>query len=127
MRALTIALSLFVCLWSFVADAAPKVEKLPVAFGAWTGKGAGSWKGALRGKLNKECAFVGPKKARVLIEGTLTEQGKGVTVRVVVKATKTGEIVETKEFSFPRPQASGPKAVKMAKAIVEITRRAPTE
>ena len=109
------------------ASAAPKPEKLPVAFGGWTGKGAGSWKSALRSRLNKECVFVGPKKARALIEGTITEKGKGISLRIVVKAAKTGEIVETKEFAFSRPAASGEKAAKLARAIVEITRRAPTD
>lgn len=108
----------------------PKPEKLPVAFVPWTGKSANAFKGVLKGKLAKECVFVGPKKARVLIEGTVTEKeppSKAVTVKVVVKSAKTGEIVETKEFVFPRPSPSGDKMSRMAKAVVEITRRAPTE
>lgn len=105
----------------------PKPEKLPVAFGAWTGKGAGSFKSALRGKIGKECVVVPPKKARALLEGVVTEAGKGVTVKLVVKAAFNGEVVQSKEFSFARPSPQAGKVAQMAKAVVEITRRTPTE
>src|SRR5690242_10370844 len=70
--------------------AAPKPEKIPVAFGTWTGPSASTFKGALRKGLGKECRIVPPKGgARVIIHGTVTPQGKGFLVRVVIKMPKS--------------------------------------
>src|SRR5689334_12332628 len=91
---------------AFAEKVAP--EKIPVAFGSWKGPSASSFKSALRKGLGKECAVVS-KKARVVIEGVVTpsEGGKGVVVRVVVKSSSSGEIVESREFPSPKPQPSG--------------------
>ncbi len=117
---------LFSAATSFAA-AAPKPEKIPVAFGAWTGPAAATFKSALRHGLTKDCSAVSAKKARVLIEGVVAEQGKGVVVHVTVKSVKTGEIVETREFAFARPKPSQGQVNKMARAVVEIARRSPSE
>jgi hypothetical protein len=124
---LVLALTLVAAVPAAAADKEP-VEKIPVTFGSWTGPSASSFKSALKKGLGKDFTMVSAKKSpRVIIEGTSTEQGKGVVIRVIVKSPKSGEIIESREFTFSRPQPSGGTATKMIKATVEIVRRAPTD
>src|SRR4051794_10966316 len=121
------ALAALVLLAGSAQAGPPKPEKVLVAFGSWKGPGASSIKSALRQGLAKDCSFVSAKRARALIEGEIAEQGKGVSVRLTVKATKTGEVVETREFPLPKPSPSHAQAQKMARAVVEMAHRAPGE
>src|SRR5579859_338670 len=75
---------------------AEKPAKIPVAFGAWKGPHAGTFKSGLRRGLAKGCAVVGKNKARVIIEGEVTEQeNKHFSLRVVVKSPRgDGDIIE---------------------------------
>jgi hypothetical protein len=107
--------------------AAKPADKIPVAFAQWSGLRANSFKSALRSAVAKECRSVKPAAARVLVEGEVSEKGKGALVRLVLKNPKDGEVVESREFSFPRPQPSGPQVKKMGRALVEMARRAPAE
>jgi hypothetical protein len=102
-----------------------KADRTPVMFGSWKGPSARVFKSALRNGIAKECLVVGPKAARAIIDGEVREQGKGVVVRVIVKAAKSGEVVEQREFTFSRPQASRSQADRMGRAVADMARRAP--
>jgi hypothetical protein len=110
---------------SVAAAKAPPPPKVPAALGSWTGPSASRFKSALRHGLRKDCDIVSAKKARVLIEGVVSEQGKGVVVRVTVKSQKDGEVIESREFPFSKPTPSQAQGDKMGSAIAEIARRAP--
>lgn len=105
--------------------AKPKADRTPVVWGSWKGPGASGFKGALRRGISKEVLVVGPKAARAVIEGEVRPQGKGVIVRVIVKAAKGGEVVEQREFSFARPQASRSQIDRMGRAVADMARRTP--
>lgn len=106
----------------------PKPERIPVAMGAWKGPHAGSFKSGVRSAIAKDCVVVKAEKARVIVEGEVTpsEDGKKVTVKVVIKSPKTNEIVESKEYST-KPDPSVGQSKKMGHDLVEMARRAPTE
>lgn len=106
-------------------SAKPKADRTPVAFGSWKGPGASAFKSALRHGIAKECVVVGAKMARALIDGEVRPQGKGVIVRVIVKAAKGGEVVEQREFTFARPRASKSQTDRMGRAVADMARRAP--
>src|SRR3954454_9191648 len=80
---------------------AEKPVKIPVAFGAWKGPHAGRFKSAVRGTIGKDCVVVRTEKARVIIEGEVTEaeDTKKLTVKVLVKSPKTNEIVESRDYN----------------------------
>ncbi len=124
-RLVAVALLLLSSIGSARADKAPKPPKIPVVFGTWTGPSAGTFKSAVRKGIAKDCIVVAKKKARVVIEGTAEAQGKGAVVHVRVKAAKTDEIVETKDFTFARLSVSSGQAGKMGKAVAEIAGRSP--
>jgi hypothetical protein len=107
----------------------PKPEKIPVALGSWKGPGAGAIKDAVHRALGKECKVVGPKTktARVIVDGSVEEHGKGVIAHVIIKLPRSGEVVEQHEFTLPRPKPSRAQATKMAHKVAEIARRAPAE
>ncbi|HEX2568952.1 MAG TPA: hypothetical protein VH877_05280 [Polyangia bacterium] len=102
-----------------------KADKTPVMFGSWKGPGASGFKSALRHGIAKECAVVGAKAARAVIDGEVRPQGKGVVVRVIVKSAKGGEVVEQREFTFARPRASQSQVTRMGRAVSDMARRAP--
>jgi hypothetical protein len=102
-------------------------DKIPVSFGSWTGPSARTFKSALRHGLRKDCTVVGAKTARVIIDGVVSEQGKGVVVRVTVKSPKDGEIIESREFPFSKPTPSQSQGDRMGAAVVDMARRAPTQ
>ena len=108
---------------------AEKPAKIPVAFGGWTGPHASRFKSAVRGTIGKDCVVTRADKARVIIEGEATESDdkKKVTVKVVVKSPKTNEIVESREYSFSKPEPSSGQSKKMGHDVVERAKRAPTE
>lgn len=104
---------------------AEKPAKLPIAFGAWKGPSAGTFKSALRQALAKTCAVVPRGKARVVIEGEVRPQDKGVSVRVSLKSPRSDEIVESREYSFAKPKVSAGQAGKMGREVTEMVGRAP--
>jgi hypothetical protein len=110
------------------AALADKPERIPVAMGAWKGPHAGSFKSGVRSAIGKDCVVVKAEKARVIVEGEVTpsEDGKKVTVKMVIKSPKTNEIVESKEYST-KPDPSVGQSKKMGHDLVEMARRAPTE
>ncbi len=112
---------------SLALAASVKPEKIPVALGSWKGPKVGTFKDAMRRGLGKDCKIVGAKAARVVIEGTVSEQGKGFVLRVIVKLPKSGEVVEQRDFPFPKPRASKAQSDKMGRVVAEIARRAPAE
>jgi hypothetical protein len=124
-RSLFLLLAILVGIAGTAAAKPPAPDKIPVAFGSWTGPSASRFKSALRHGMQKTCAFVSAKKARALIEGVVSEQGKGVSVRVTVKSQKDGEVVESREFPFSKPTPSQAQGDKMGRAVAEIARRAP--
>ena len=106
---------------------AEKPEKVPVALGSWKGPSASTFKSALRRGLAKDCTFVKAKKARALIEGEVTSaDGKKLSVKVIVKATTTGEVVEQRSYQFAKPSVSAAMASKMGREVADSARRAPT-
>jgi hypothetical protein len=105
---------------------ADKPPKIPVAMGTWTGPHSGTFKSAVRNGVAKDCVVTKATKARVVIEGEVSEKEKGgFTVRVVVKSPKTNDIVESREYSFPKPQVSSGMSHKMGHDVVEIAKRSP--
>src|SRR5690348_5676258 len=108
---------------------AEKPAKIPVAFGGWTGPHAGRFKSAVRGTIGKACVVLRADKARVIIEGEVTESEdkKKISVKVVVKSPKTNEIVESREYSFGKPEPSSGQSKKMGHDVVEMAKRAPAE
>jgi hypothetical protein len=107
------------------AARAEKPPRIPVALGKWTGPHAGSFKSGLRGGISKECVVVRADKARVIIDGEVTGTDKPFKVRVIVKSPRTGDVVESREYTFQKPSPSGPQSRKMGHDVTEIARRAP--
>jgi hypothetical protein len=108
------------------ARGADKPPKIPVAMGKWTGPHAGSFKSSVRGAIGKDCVVVKADKARVVIEGEVTEkENKHLTLRVILKSPKTSEVVESKEYEFSKPSPSHGQAQRMGKDVFEMARRAP--
>src|SRR5215472_4683307 len=91
---------------------ADKPPKIPVALGKWSGPHSGSFKSALRSGLSKDCVVVRAEKARVIIDGEVSGD-KTFTVRVILKSPKTNELVESREFSFSKPDVSPARSRKM--------------
>jgi hypothetical protein len=109
-----------------MAAAAEKPPKIPVAIGKWTGPHAGTFKSAVRSGIGKDCQVVKPAKARVVIDGEVTEgDDKKLTVRVLVKSPKTDELVQSKEYTFAKPNVSHGMSQKMGHDLTEIARRSP--
>jgi hypothetical protein len=105
---------------------AEKPPKIPVAFGAWTGPHAGSFKSGVRSGVAKECAVVRAEKARVIIDGEVTEtEPKHFKLRVIVKSPKTNDIVESREYTFSKPEVSQGQSHRMGRDVFEIARRSP--
>jgi hypothetical protein len=105
---------------------AEKPEKLPVAFGAWQGPRAATFKSALRRGLAKECNVVAPKAARALIDGQVSsEDGKKFSVKVIVKSPKTKEIIEQREYTYSKPSVSQAQANRMGREVAAMARRVP--
>jgi hypothetical protein len=121
------ALVLWMTVFGFTATGrADKPPKIPVAFGKWTGPHASHFKSALRSAATKECAVVSASKARVIVDGEVTEkEDKHLSVRVLVKSPKTNELVESKEYVLAKPDVSKGQARKMGHDLFEIARRAP--
>jgi hypothetical protein len=103
---------------------ADKPPRIPVALGKWTGPHAGSFKSALRSGLSKDCVVVRAEKARVIIDGEVTGD-KTFSVRVILKSPKTNELVESREFTFSKPDVSQARSRKMGHDVAEMARRAP--
>jgi hypothetical protein len=108
-----------------IAEKAEKPEKIPVALGSWKGPSAGSFKGALRRGLAKDCTFTKPKTARAIIDGEVTQEGKKFTVRVIVKAAQSGEVLEQREYPYSKPSLSQGQTNKLGREVAEMVRRAP--
>ena len=106
---------------------ADKPEKIPVAMGKWKGPHAAGFKSALRRGLAKYCTIGSAKKARAIIDGEETEEGKKAKLTVIVRAAKTKEVVEQREYNFSKPSASAGQASKMGREVAEMAGRAPTE
>jgi hypothetical protein len=104
---------------------AEKPAKIPVAFGAWKGPHASTFKSGLRRGLAKGCAVVARNKARAVIEGEVTEADKKLTVRVTLKSPKSDEIIESREYSFAKPTVSAGMSNKMGHDVTEMAGRAP--
>jgi hypothetical protein len=107
------------------AARADKPARIPVAFGSWKGPHANTFKSGLRRGIAQDCVVVSPQKARVVLDGEVSEKGKGFAVRVIVKAPKTNEIIESKEYPFSKPSVSAAQSKKMGRDVVEMARRAP--
>jgi hypothetical protein len=107
------------------AARADKPVKIPVAMGTWNGPHAGTFKSAVRSGMSKDCVVTKAAKARVTVDGEVTEEEKGFKVRVVVKSPKTNDIVESREYSFAKPTVSSGMAKKMGHDVGEIAKRAP--
>jgi hypothetical protein len=124
-RSLKYLLMLFV-LGGAVAARADKPPKIPVAMGTWTGPKASRFKSAVRNGIAKECAVVRKDKARVVIEGEVkSDDDKHFSVHVIVKSPKTGDIVESRDYTSAKPQPSQAMSHKMGHDVTEIARRAP--
>jgi hypothetical protein len=129
-RAVTYVLMLFVVLGGAVARAEKpeKPEKIPVAMGTWTGPKASRFKSAVRSGIVavKECAVVRPNKARVIIDGEVkSEDDKHFAVHVTLKSPKTNDIVESRDYTFNKPEPSQNQSKKMGRDVTEIARRSP--
>jgi hypothetical protein len=122
---LTLIKSLLLLLVLASPARADKPAKFPVAFGAWKGPHAGTFKSALRRGLAKGCAVVARGKARALIEGEVTDNNGKLSVRVVVKSPRTDEIVESREYAFAKPNVSAGMSSKMGREVTEMVSRAP--
>jgi hypothetical protein len=107
------------------AARAGKPPRIPVAMGTWSGPHAGTFKGAVRSGMSKDCVVTKPDKARAIIDGEVSEGEKGLKVRVIVKSPKTSEVVESREYSFAKPQVSAGMSKKMGHDVGEIAKRAP--
>jgi hypothetical protein len=105
---------------------AEKPAKIPVTLGNWKGPHANTFKGAVRRGVSKGCVVVKKDKARVVIDGEVTESSPNhFTVRVMVKSPKNDEIIESREYAYSKPNASGGQADRMGRDIVAIAQRAP--
>src|SRR5689334_16743298 len=105
---------------------AEKPPRIPVAMVSWTGPHAATFKSAVRNGVSKDCVVTKAAKARVIIDGEVAEKEKGgFTVHVIVKSPKTNEIVESREYSFAKPQVSSGMSHKMGHDVVEIAKRSP--
>jgi hypothetical protein len=128
-RAQRSAIAVVLCLAFGLAGAwarADNAPKMPVAFGKWTGPHAPHFKSALRSGLAKDCVVVRAEKARVIIDGEVTEKdNKHFVLRVMVNSAKTKELVESKEYTFSKPDASQAQSRKMGHDVFEIARRTP--
>jgi hypothetical protein len=125
-RSLQSLLLLFLMLGAAVAMGAEKPPKIPVTMGTWTGPKASHFKSAVRNGAAKECAFVRKDKARVIIDGEVkSEDDKHFSVHVIVKSPKTGDIVESRDYTFNKPEPSQNQSKKMGHDVTEIARRAP--
>ena len=121
------ALCLMVALGIGGMAQAEKPPKIPVALGAWTGPRAGSFKSGVRSGVAKECQVVRANKARVIIDGEVTEEDKRFKVRVIVKSPVTNDIVESKEYTFSKPELSQGQSRKIGHDVFEIARRSPEQ
>ena len=117
----------FLGLATTAAAKAPKPEKIRVAFGAWSGPGAGAFKSGLRSAIAKDCVIGGKKGARAIVEGVVAPEAKGAVLRLAIKAAESGELVESREFHSPQPRPSHALLSKIGRAVVEMVRRAPIE
>jgi hypothetical protein len=106
---------------------APKPDKVRVTFGAFTGRGAGSFKSGIRAIVAKACVMSSRKDARALIEGEVTPKDKGASFRLIVKAAQSGEVVESREFTSPKPSPSSGLVHKIGRAAVEMVQRVPVD
>jgi hypothetical protein len=106
---------------------APTIDKVRVTFGAFTGRGAGSFKSGIRAIVAKGCVIAPKKSARALIEGEVTPKDKGVLFRLVIKAVANGEVVESREFTSPKPSPSSGLVHKIGRAAVEMVQRVPVD
>jgi hypothetical protein len=106
---------------------ADKPALIPVTFGAWKGSHANTFKSGLRRGLAKAkgCSVVPRGKARVVIEGEVTEQNGKFSVHVSLKSPKNDEIIESREYSFSKPTVSDGQANKMGREVTEMAGRAP--
>jgi hypothetical protein len=110
------------------ADAnAPKPEKVRVAFGSWTGRGAGSFKSGVRPIVAKGTVITNRKAARALVEAEVLPKDKGVLLRLAIKGAQSGELVESREFPSPRPSPSRALLNKIGRAIVDMVQRVPID
>lgn len=108
-----------------VGARAEKPARIPVAMGTWTGSHASRFKSGVRSGVSKDCVVVRAEKARVIIDGEVTEADKKFTVRVIVKSPKTNDIVESREYSFSKPEVSQAQSHRMGRDVTEIARRSP--
>lgn len=117
------------CIVALFAGAVParaeKPPKIPVAIGTWTGPHANRFKSGVRSGAAKECAVVKKEKARVIVDGEVVEQDKRWKVRMIVKSPKTDEIVESKEYTYSKPELSQAQSHRMGRDLFEMARRAP--
>jgi hypothetical protein len=104
---------------------AEKPAKIPVAFGKWTGPHASTFKSALRNGVRKGCAVVRADKARVVIEGEVSADDKPIKLRVVLKSPRSGDIVESREYTFSKPTVSAAQSKRMGREVTEMAQRAP--
>jgi hypothetical protein len=130
-RVLLIAV-VFVGLFGLVSIAAaktpaPKPDKVRVAFGSWTGKGAGTFKSGVRSVVAKGTVITNKKGARALIEGEVVPKDKGVVFRLSIKAAQSGELIESREFPSPKPSPSRALLNKIGRAIVDMVQRVPVD
>jgi hypothetical protein len=124
---LLVVMAIFVLGLSPFAARADKPEKIPVALGSWKGPSANTFKSALRRGLAKDCLVVGAKRARVVIDGEVSQEAKGFTVRVIVKSAKSGEVAEQREFPFAKANVSPAQSNRMGHAVADMVRHAPGE
>ena len=104
---------------------AEKPAKVPIAFGKWTGPHASTFKSALRKGLQKGCVVVRAGKARVVIDGEVSAEDKPIKLRVILKSPRSGEIVESREYTFAKPTVSSALANRMGREVTEMAQRAP--
>jgi hypothetical protein len=100
--------------------------KVPVALRAWTGPHAAAFKGRLKRGLAKGCTVVRPKAAQALIDGEVAPRGKRFALRVIIKSSKTGELVESREYLLSKPTISRAQADRMGREVTDMARRVPT-
>jgi hypothetical protein len=115
----------FIVVLAGAAAHADKPPRIPVAMGTWTGPHAGTFKSAVRNGMSKDCVVTKASKARVLVDGEVAAEEKGMKVRVIVKSARTNEIVESREYTFAKPQVSAGMSKKMGHDVGEIAKRAP--
>jgi hypothetical protein len=104
---------------------AEKPARIPIAFGKWTGPHASTFKSALRKGVQKGCVVVRAAKARVIIDGEVSAEDKPIKLHVVLKSRRTGEVVESREYTFAKPTVSSALANRMGREVTEMAQRAP--